>query len=110
MTVDTLVASAHRVHREVAGSGFPPFLGVAPRLRASLDVALHPDRAGITPGLGGTFGNKPHAGSRRSPGEVMGNHPSAKRPTRRKAAADAPPIQIGIGRWMGKGAMPAPWM
>ena len=35
-------------------------------------------------------------------------HPSANRPTRRSAGGATAPIQRGMGRWTGSGAMPAP--
>ena len=46
------------------------------------------------------------AASRPPPGRTMGNQPSAMRPTRRNAAGAWPPIQIGIGRCTGGGAIP----
>ncbi len=38
----------------------------------------------------------------------MGSHPSASRPARRNAAGVAPPNQTGMGRWIGRGAIPTP--
>ena len=46
------------------------------------------------------------AASSPPPGRTMGNQPSAMRPTRRSAAGAWPPIQIGIGRCTGGGAIP----
>ena len=48
-----------------------------------------------------------HADSSSGPGRRCGNQPSASRPIRSKAAVELPPIQIGIGRWIGSGLMPA---
>ena len=49
----------------------------------------------------------PSAASRSGPGRTIGNHPSARRPMRRYAGSELPPIQTGIGRWIGRGARPA---
>ena len=49
----------------------------------------------------------PSASSSPPPGRTWGNQPSATRPTRRSAAGAKAPIQMGIGRCTGSGAMPA---
>ena len=95
---------------------------VAPACRHAVDVVggdVHPRlrwtrpsmpmRGGVAAGrlrAGAYVARAPHPAA--VPARTWGNHPSASRPARRRAAGWLAPNQIGMGRWTGIGARPAP--